>query len=156
MSRRWHEAQLERCDLGLNGNPIISCPCQASETEKEVNSVRVWHIGEHRVHFMERFDKFGPKLPIALPFVVIRSHDPSIDVLLPCSYEKIRKQSLQLKLKTRHELSLSFIQTLDFRRCLHIMQNPGDWRVPYMPLHLFRCCPEHGSLCQWGGRVFKM
>jgi hypothetical protein len=84
--------------------PVISCPCPESEAEKEVNSVGVGHIGEHGVHSMEWFDEFGPKLPIALPFVVIRSHDPSVDVL-PRSSEKIRKQSLSLRRKTRHELS---------------------------------------------------
>jgi hypothetical protein len=59
--------------------PVISCPCTASEAEKEVDSVGVCHIGEHGVHSMEWLDEFGPKLPIALPFVVIRSHDPSVD-----------------------------------------------------------------------------
>jgi hypothetical protein len=50
--------------------------------------------------------EFGPNLSIALPFVVIRSHDPSVDVL-PRSSEKIRKQSLSLKRKARHELPWS-------------------------------------------------
>jgi hypothetical protein len=82
---------------------VISCPCPASETEKEVNSVGVGHIGEHGIHTMEWLDEFGPTLPIALPIVVIRTHDPSVDGF-PRSSEKIRKLSLSLKRKTRHEL----------------------------------------------------
>ena len=81
--------------------------CPASETEKEVNSVGVWHItGEHGVHSLEGFDEFGPKLSRALPFMVCRSHDPSVDVL-PRSSEKIRKQSLSPKQKAHHELPWS-------------------------------------------------
>ena len=86
--------------------PVISCPCPESEAEKEVDSVGVWHSGEHGVHSMEGLDELCPEVPIALPFVVIRSHDPSVDIL-PRSSEKIRKQSLSLRRKTRHELSWS-------------------------------------------------
>jgi hypothetical protein len=55
---------------------------------------------------MEWFNDFGPNLSIALPFGVIRNNDPSVDVL-PRSSEKIRKQSLSLKRKARHELPWS-------------------------------------------------
>jgi hypothetical protein len=42
-------------------------------------------LGEHGVHTSEGFDVLAPKLPIALPLVVIRSHDPSVDGSRPNS-----------------------------------------------------------------------
>jgi hypothetical protein len=44
--------------------------------------------------------------PIADPFIVIRSHDPSIDIC-PCSSEKILELSLSLKGKMFHKVSWS-------------------------------------------------
>jgi hypothetical protein len=49
-----------------------------SESKKEVDAVGVWQAGEHGVHTSEGFDVLAPKLPIALPLVVIRSHDPRV------------------------------------------------------------------------------
>jgi hypothetical protein len=51
---------------------------------------------------MEGVEEVAPKRPIALPFVVIRSHDPSVDVC-PRSSEKISELSLSLTRKIRHE-----------------------------------------------------
>ena len=77
-------------------------PDPVSETEKEFDSFGVWQFGEHGVHTTERGDIVDPKAPIALPFMVIRSHDPSVDVL-PHSSEKIQELSLSLTRKTLHK-----------------------------------------------------
>ena len=82
--------------------PIVSLPDPDSETEKEVDSDGVWHIGEHGVQSTEGTDVLLPMHPIAEPFVVIRSHDPSVDVV-PRSSEKIRELSLSLTRKMLHE-----------------------------------------------------
>jgi hypothetical protein len=80
----------------------VAVPDPVSETEKEFDAVGVWQFGEQCVHTTEGGDVVEPKTPIALPFVVIRSHDPSVDVS-PRSSEKIRELSLLLTRKTRHE-----------------------------------------------------
>jgi hypothetical protein len=85
----------------LSAVPVVALPDPVSEAEKEVDAVGVWHVGEHFVHPSEGGDVLAPKLPIALPLMVIRSHDPSVDVL-PRSSEKIREPSLLLKRKTLH------------------------------------------------------
>ena len=87
----------------LRAFAVITSPAPDSEAEKEVNSVGSRDICEHGVH-AKWLDEFAPKLPIALPFVVIRSHDPSVDVS-PRSSEKIRELNLSLSRKTRHESS---------------------------------------------------
>ena len=86
----------------MSAVPVVALPDPVSEAEKEVDAVGVWHVGEHFVHPSEGGDVLAPKLPIALPLVVIRSHDPSVDVF-PRSSEKIRELSLSLKRKTLHE-----------------------------------------------------
>jgi hypothetical protein len=52
-----------------------------SETKKEFDAEGVWHSGEQFVHTTEWSDVVDPKLPISDPFLVIRSHDASVDVL---------------------------------------------------------------------------
>ena len=59
-------------------------------------------VGEHGVHSTERLDEFCPMTPIALPFLVIRRHDSSVDAS-PLSSEKTRKANLLLKRKPRHK-----------------------------------------------------
>jgi hypothetical protein len=86
--------------------PVVTSPDPDSKTEKEVDSDGVWHMGEHGVHSMEGTDEFLPMRPIAEPLIVIRSHDPSVDVISRSS-EKIRKLSLSLKRKMLHELFCS-------------------------------------------------
>jgi hypothetical protein len=87
----------------LSAFPVVALPDPVSESKKkEVDAVGVWHVGEHFIHTSEGFDVLTPKLPIALPLVVIRSHDPSVDIF-PRSSEKIRELSLSLKQKVLHE-----------------------------------------------------
>jgi hypothetical protein len=82
----------------LSAFPVVALPDPVSESEKEVNAVGVWHVGEHFVHTSEGGNVVAPKLPIALPLVVIRSHDPSVDVSPPpqLGEDKIRELSLSL------------------------------------------------------------
>jgi hypothetical protein len=80
----------------------VAPPDPVSETEKEFDAEGVRHPGEQFVHITEGCDEVAPKVPIAHPFVVIRSHDPSVDVC-PRSSEKIRKLSLLLTWKTLQE-----------------------------------------------------
>jgi hypothetical protein len=82
--------------------PEVAVPDPVSESKKEFDAVGVWQLGEQGVHTTERGDVVEPKTPIALPFMVICSHDPSVDVS-PHSSEKIRELSLLLTRKTRHE-----------------------------------------------------
>ena len=111
----WEAIQFERLADGtkrnLNGASsdlmavaVVSSPDPDSKTEKEVDSDGVWHIGEHGIHSTEGTDVLLPMRPIAEPLVVIRSHDPSIDIV-PRSSEKIRELSLSLKRKMLHEPS---------------------------------------------------
>ena len=51
---------------------------------------------------MERFDESFPMVPVALPFLVSRRHNASIDAL-PFSLEKTQEASLLLKRKPCHE-----------------------------------------------------
>jgi hypothetical protein len=103
------EGLADRTKRDLNGAssdfravPVVAVPDPVSESEKEFDAVGVWQCGEQGVHTTERGDVVEPKTPIALPFVVIRSHDPSVDVS-PRSSEKIRELSLLLTRKPRHE-----------------------------------------------------
>jgi hypothetical protein len=78
----------------LSAFPVVSLPDPLSETKKEVDAVAVWHhISEHVIHTNEGFNVLAPNLPIALSLVVIRSHDPNVDVL-PRGSEKVREFSL--------------------------------------------------------------
>ena len=65
--------------------PIVALPDPVSKTEKEVDLDGVWHIGEHGVQSMEGCNVFLPMHPIADPLIVIRSHDPSVDIILRSS-----------------------------------------------------------------------
>jgi hypothetical protein len=103
------EGLADRMKRDLNGAssdfraiPVVAVPDPVSESEKEFDAFGVWQFGEQGIHITERGDVVEPKTPIALPFMVICSHDPSVDVS-PRSSEKIRELSLLLTRKTRHE-----------------------------------------------------
>jgi hypothetical protein len=93
---------LNGASLDFRAIPAVAMPDPVSKSEKEFNAVRVWQFGKQGVHTNEWGDVVEPKTPTALPFVVIRSHNLSVDVS-PHSSEKIRELSLLLTRKTRHE-----------------------------------------------------
>jgi hypothetical protein len=80
----------------------MTVPDPLSECGEKFDLFGCWQSGEHGVHTSERLEEVAPMFPIALPFLVIRLHDPSVDVS-PLSSEKTREASLLLNRKTRHE-----------------------------------------------------
>jgi hypothetical protein len=89
---------------------VLSNPDPSSECSKQSDSGAGWEvtlglrIGEHWVHVMEWLHGFPPMIPIALPFIGVRSHDPSIDIK-PCNLEKISILTLLLNSKICHEVA---------------------------------------------------
>jgi hypothetical protein len=68
----------------LSAVSVVTLPDPVSESEEEVDAViGVWHVGEYAIHTSEGFIILAPpKLGIALLLLtVIRSHDPSVDIL---------------------------------------------------------------------------
>jgi hypothetical protein len=84
----------------------MTVPDPLSKCSEKFDLLGCWQRGEHGVHTSERLEEVAPMFPTALPFLVIRLHDPSVDVS-PLSSEKTREASLLLNRKTRHELCWS-------------------------------------------------
>jgi len=93
---------LNGCSSDASSVAAMTVPDPLSECGEKFDSLGRWHRGEHGVHTSERVEEFAPMFPIALPFLVIRLHDPSVDVS-PHSSEKTCEASLLLNRKTRHE-----------------------------------------------------
>jgi hypothetical protein len=116
---------LNRTSTDLSAFPVVvALPDPASETEKEVDcSVGFWHLSEHFIHTSEGLDVLlAPKLPIALPLVVvIRSHEPSVNIL-PAARRRSMNSALAIQAEDAPRVVfVDPLYTSSFHHDIHIL-----------------------------------